>query len=93
MYITPIPSIIDIYKRSNMNILATYKLDTHTQFVILEYNKHFNTIKSAFLTENGLDGIKDTSIHYEHNEYLNSVRPYIIRLMHRYYLDNMEWGR
>ena len=73
------------------HILAQKHLDSHTDFIILEYNKTFNTIKSAFLTENGIEGEKETSIHIAHNEILGSHRPYIIRLMHPYYLDEMEW--
>ena len=73
------------------HILAQKKLDSHTDFIILEYNKTFNTIVSAFKTEKGIEGIKETSIHIAHNELLGSFRPYIIRLMHPYYLDEMEW--
>lgn len=73
------------------NILANYKIDSHTDLIILEYNKMFNTITTAFLTNKGIEGKKQTSIHIHHNELLDSHRPYVIRLMHRYYLDEFEW--
>ena len=73
-------------------ILARKQLDSHTDFIITEYNKTFNTIKSAFLIDGKIQGEKETSIHTHHNEILNTYRPYIIRLMQPYYLDQMEWA-
>ena len=73
------------------HILAHKKIDSHTDFIVLEYNKTFNTITSAFLTDNGIEGKKETSIHIHHNDLIDSHRPYIIRLMHPYYFDEMEW--
>ena len=78
--------------KTTVRIIAHKEIDSHTDFIILEYNKTFNTIKSAFLTDNGIEGIKETPIHTHHNELLNTHRPYIIRLMHSYYLDELEWN-
>lgn len=74
------------------NILANYKIDSHTDLIILEYNKIFNTITTAFLTDKGVEGKKETSIHTYHNELLNIHRPYIIRFMHKYFLDEFKWN-
>lgn len=62
--------------------IATYPLGNFGGVLIYSINDIFNTIVSAFDFGDGVQGIRETSIHTD-----NNGRQYFIRYQHKYYID------
>lgn len=65
--------------------IATYPLGNSGGVCIYAINDLFNTIVSAFDFGDGVQGMRETSMHTD-----KSGRPYFIRYQHRYYIDEFE---